>query len=149
METVETKKVECYSPDYDDIYLPAQIAEIVKYGLDYSRLKLVTSKHDKIVENDIIIFRINDKNKFDETSGRDFKPKEVITYEKTEFSNSRGMPYFFVTRFLFETESHLYFWNQNGVKRIPLDWIEPIEGADNKLYEKITSIILCPEVGNA
>lgn len=149
METPELKKDKCYSPDYDDIYLPAQIAEIVKYNLDYSRLKLVTSKDDKIVENDTIIFMINDKNKFDETLGRNFKPKEVITYEKTEFSNPRGIAYFFVTRFLFETESHLYFWHQDGVRRIPLDWIQPIEGTDNKLYEKITSIVFCPEVGNA
>lgn len=145
----EEKKVGNYIPDYDDKYLPAQIAEIMQYGLDYSRVELVPSKNGKIEENDTIIFLINDNKKFNEELCRNFSPDEAVTYEKTEFSSRKGVPYFFVTRFLCETKSHLYFWHQNGVRRVPLDWLRPIEGTENKLYEKITSIILHPEVGNA
>lgn len=44
---------------------------------------------------------------------------------------------------------NIFHIERQGIANIPLDWLRPIEGTENKLYEKITSIILHPEVGNA
>jgi len=149
METKEVKKIDCFCPTDEDEFLPAQIAEVLEYSLAYGYIKFMIADTDEIKENDIIFFNVKERLGYNKITRRESRINEHIVYEKIKFSNSDGQPYYFVTRFLYETRSHLYFWHKKKVKRIPLSYLDPFIEGDTKLYKKVISIDFCPEVENA
>lgn len=146
METKEIKNVDSFSPDDEDILIPKQVADILRYQLIYGNADFIFVNHAKIKENDIIVFMVKDPKEYDPTLCKETRTNEFHQFEGVRFKSVPcESPYFFITRYLYETSSHLYFWHRDRIKRVPLEWLDSDVWTVNEPYKKIVSINLSNE----
>lgn len=146
MET-DIRKIKGFYPDYRDEMLSSQIKDITDYCMNTTGIEFVFDNQTSIKENDFIVFMVKLRPMI-QTPGVERKYIKQ-SYDGVNYTDKEGVPFFFVTRFLFETKTDLYFYHGKEIKKIRLFYLDKIDSNGEKPYKKFVSITFQQEAENA